>query len=100
MTVLRQNGELALLNTVRLSDEGLRELDALGRVRHVMRLGAFHGRDDQFYRDRYGATLWALPRTAAHDGQSADRELAAGELLPVEGIVFVFTTSRLPEAAI
>jgi hypothetical protein len=100
MTVLRQDRELTLLNTVRLSEEGLRELDALGGVRHVVRLGAFHGRDDRFYRDRYGATLWALPGVATPEGQTADRELAAGESLPGDGAVFVFTSARFPEAAV
>ncbi len=100
MTVLRHEGELTLLNSVRLSDEGLRELDALGRVRHIVRLGAFHGRDDAFYRHHYGATLWALPEAVAPEGPPADRVLAAGGPLPFEGEVFVFTSSRFPEAAV
>ncbi|WP_437327007.1 hypothetical protein [Sorangium sp. So ce381] len=101
MTVLRQNRELTLVNTVRLTEEGLRQLDALGQVRHIVRLGAFHGRDDPFYRDRYGATLWALPEAVAADGRPADRALAAGGPFPVHGgIVFVFTTARFPEAAV
>lgn len=101
MTVLRQNKELTLVNTVRLTEEGLGQLDALGRVRHVVRLGAFHGRDDLFYRDRYSATLWALPDAAAADNQPADRALGAGVPFPAhEGTVFVFTTARCPEAAI
>jgi hypothetical protein len=86
---------------VRLSEEGLRRLDALGRVCHIVRLGAFHGRDDPFYRDHYGATLWALPDAAAADNRPADRELAAGGPFPAhEGAVFVFTTARFPEAAV
>jgi hypothetical protein len=100
MTVLRHDGDLTLLNMVRLSDEGLRELDALGHVRHIVRLGAFHGRDDPFYRHHYGATLWALPEAVASEGSPADRELAAGGPFPVEGDVFVFTTARFPEAAV
>src|SRR5689334_4704904 len=50
MVVVREDGALTLLNTVRLSEEGLRDLEALGEVRHLIRLGAFHGRDDPFYR--------------------------------------------------
>jgi hypothetical protein len=99
MTVVRHDGQLTLLNTVRLGDEGLRELDALGRVRHIVRLGAFHGRDDAFYRGHHGATLWALPEAVASDGPPVDRVLAAGGPLPFEGEVFVFTSSRFPEAA-
>ncbi len=101
MTVLRQNGELTLVNTVRLTDAGLSQLEALGQVRHIVRLGAFHGRDDPFYRECYSATVWALPEAVAADGQPADRALAAGGPVPIhEGSVFVFTTARFPEAAL
>jgi hypothetical protein len=83
------------------TEHGLRQLDALGDVRHLVRLGAFHGRDDPFYRERYGATLWALPDAVSPDGRAADRTLAAGEPFPAHGgQVFVFTTARFPEAAV
>ena len=100
MTVVRHGGELTLLNTVRLGAEGLRELDALGRVRHIVRLGAFHGRDDGFYRHHYDATLWALSQAVGSEEPPVDRTLAAGGPLPVEGEVFVFTSARFPEAAV
>jgi hypothetical protein len=101
MTVLRQGRDLTLVNTVRLTEKGLRQLDSLGQVRHIVRLGAFHGRDDPFYRDHYGATLWALPEAEVADGRPADRALAAGGPFPAHrGIVFVFTTARFPEAAV
>lgn len=60
MTVVRCDDGLAIINSMRLSDEGLRELDALGTVKHVIRIGGFHGRDDAFYRERYGARVYAL----------------------------------------
>ena len=82
MVVLREDGALTLLNTVRLDDEGLRDLDALGEVRHVVRLGAFHGRDDPFYCDRYEAELWALPAAVHADGRAAKRALAPGGPFP------------------
>lgn len=44
MLVVREAGELTLINTVRLDPAGLRSLEALGTVKHVMRLGAFHGK--------------------------------------------------------
>jgi hypothetical protein len=101
MVVLREAGALTLLNTVRLDDEGLRDLDALGEVRHVVRLGAFHGRDDPFYCDRYGAVLWALPAAVHADGRAAERVLAPGGPFPArDGEVFVFDSARFPEAAV
>jgi hypothetical protein len=39
MTVVREDGALTLLNTVRLDDDGLAALDRLGQVRHVVRRG-------------------------------------------------------------
>jgi hypothetical protein len=101
MTVVRDEGRLTLLNTVRLDDEGLRALDALGAVEHVVRLGAFHGRDDPFYCDRYGATLWAPPGAAQADGRAADRALSPGGPFPVPGGEgFAFASAKFPEAAV
>ena len=60
MVIIRNGNELSLINTVRLNEEGLAVLDALGTVKNVIRIGAFHGRDDGFYLERYQAKLWAL----------------------------------------
>lgn len=62
MTVLRNpaNNELTLVNSLRLDEPGLAGLDRLGKVAHVIRLAGFHGRDDGFYRDRYGARVYAV----------------------------------------
>lgn len=49
MTIVRHKGALTLINTVRLSDEGLRELEALGRIENVMKVAGLHGIDDPFY---------------------------------------------------
>jgi hypothetical protein len=101
MTVVRQDGELTLVNTVRLDEDGLKQLEALGPVKHLVRLGAFHGRDDAFYRDRYGAPLWALPNAEATGGIGADRVLAGDELLPLrDAKLFVFSSARFAEAAL
>ncbi|WP_437813748.1 hypothetical protein [Sorangium sp. So ce1078] len=101
MVILRDGGALTLVNTVRLAEHGLDELEELGQVRNVVRLGAFHGRDDPFYRDRYGATTWALPGVRCADGRPADRELDPTESFPAHGgKVFVFSTAAFPEAAV
>jgi len=101
MLVVREGTRLVLVNTVRLDDAGLRALDALGRVEDVVRLGAFHGRDDAFYKERYGARLWAVPGTTYSDGTVVDRDLVEGGALPIEQArAFVFRTSRHPEGAL
>lgn len=99
MTVVRDGDALTLVNAVRLDDAGLARLESIGRVAHVVRLGALHGLDDAFYRERYGATFWALPGTTLAPGLTLDRELAVGGELPVsDASLFVFETSKLPEA--
>ena len=59
MTVVRGDDGLTIFNSMRLSNEGLAELESLGEVKHVVRLAGFHGRDDGFYRERYDATVYA-----------------------------------------
>ncbi|GAX21859.1 hypothetical protein FisN_30Hh060 [Fistulifera solaris] len=59
MTIIRYgDNELCLVNSIRLTDKGLEELDKLGKVKHIIRLAGYHGIDDPFYKERYGATVW------------------------------------------
>lgn len=99
MVALREGDTLTLVNAVRLDDEGLAALDALGTVRHVVKIGSMHGHDDRFYVDRYQATYWALPGMPHADGLTPDRELTVDGELPVSGArLFVFEQTKLPEA--
>lgn len=109
MVVLRHGEELTLVNTVRLDDAGLAALDGLGRVRHVVRLAGFHGSDDPFYKDRYGATVWAVkghtyargfdlspPASAIYF--RADREMDETTELPVPARLYRFASVPNGEA--
>ena len=96
--IVRDGSALTLVNTVRLNDAGLASLEALGKVANVVKLGAFHGIDDGFYRERYGATQWALPGAEHFAGHATDQELRPGGPMPVAGAsAFVFETSTHPE---
>lgn len=98
MVVVRDGRALTLVNTVRLDDEGLSALARLGNVEHVVRLGAFHGIDDRFYLERFGAKLWGLPGMTHEGGRAHDRELAPGGAVPcASASTFVFTSSKQPE---
>ena len=98
MTVVRSDGVLTLINAVRLDDEGLAALEALGQVANVVKLGAFHGMDDRFYVDRYQATQWAMPGMEHGGGQKTDKELTVGGAMPFDGCsLFVFESSSQPE---
>lgn len=110
MTVVRGEGGLTILNSMRLSEEGFEELDALGEVKHVIRLAGFHGRDDGFYRERYGAKVYAIEGqryVRGMDPKKADVEpfmepdewLNEGSALPIaDAQLKVFSTSTPPEA--
>ena len=62
MTVLRdpETRELTVVNSMRLTEAGFAELDQLGTVTNVVRLAGFQGRDDGYYRERYGTKIHAL----------------------------------------
>jgi hypothetical protein len=99
MTVVRDNGALTLINSVRLDDEHLENLESLGEVKNVVRIGSMHGIDDAFYLDRYKPTYWAVPGMSHPAGLVADRDLAPDAEPPFEGCsVFIFETTTFPEA--
>jgi hypothetical protein len=107
MTVLRQDGGLVLVNTVRLNEAGLAALDALGEVRHVLRIGGWHGMDDAFYKDRYGGPVTMVKGQRYFDGSSAekgftyfeaDHEVDADSALPIDGASLNIVNTVPPEA--
>ena len=102
MTIIRHDSELTLINTVRLNDRGLQQIDALGTVKHIVRIGAFHGRDDGFYKHHYPtAKLWTLKGVSYESGLLADEELIPGKAMPFPDCVpFIFETSTQPECAL
>jgi hypothetical protein len=101
MAVVRHEGELTLINSVRMDDEGLEALEALGTVRHVLRLGSLHGLDDAFYVDRYDATFRALPGGTTYPQPAIDQPLAENGALPFpDGRLFAFRDIAQPEGVI
>src|ERR1035438_7965767 len=98
MTVVREEGRLTIVNSVRLNDHGLAALEALGDVVNVVRIGDMHGIDDPFYLNRYGATFWALPGMEIQDGLKVDKALVAAGEMPFGGCsLFEFKTTQRPE---
>jgi len=103
MIILREGDELTLVSTVRLDEEGLKSLDALGQVKNIVKLGAYHlgahnGLDDPFYVDRYSAKLWALEGMAHNAGFQTTNLLRTGEEMPVrDASLFVYESSKMPE---
>lgn len=107
MTVVVEGDRLVLVNTVRLDDAGLAALDKLGRVTDVIRIAGNHGMDDPFYKERYGAKLWAVKGqryTAGFDTNAAnvyaepDVEMDTSTPLPIAGAKLHIIASSPPEA--
>ena len=98
MTIVREGDQLSIINSVRLDEQGLDALDALGKVVNVIRIGDMHGVDDPFYVDRYGATFWALPGMSIQKGLKVDKELKPDGDMPFgDCSLFVFKSSKRPE---
>lgn len=101
MVIIRHGAELTLINPVRLDDATLQTLDALGQVRHVMRLGDFHGLDDRFYVERYRAQFWCQPGSQTYQVPTVDQPISAGSLPPMPNAeFFIYENARFPEACL
>ena len=111
MTILKdaESNELTLVNSLRLSQAGLTELEKLGKVANIIRIAGFHGRDDGFYRDRYGAKVFAIEgqvytrklveNAKAKEYMQPDVWLNKGSALPIKFTrLKIFETSNPPEA--
>ncbi|MCU7805362.1 MAG: hypothetical protein KZQ92_02180 [Candidatus Thiodiazotropha sp. (ex Lucinoma borealis)] len=98
MTVVRDGKRLIIVNSVRLGEEGMTELDQLGQVTDVVRLGALHGRDDPFYVDRYNADYWVMPGMEHETGLKETHTLTTDAPLPIsDASLFAFNTTQIPE---
>lgn len=101
MTIVRDGEDLTLVNTVRLSEDGLRALDGLGKVKNIVRIGANHGRDDAFYSDHYNVPVWALAGTQHNRPVKSEATLGAGNQGPIDGAsVVVFDSIAASEAVL
>ena len=70
-------------------------------VKHVVRIGAYHGMDDPFYVDRYRAKLWAPAGIEHNLGFETDHFLIEDGPMPFErGRYFHFKTANAPEGLI
>jgi glyoxylase-like metal-dependent hydrolase (beta-lactamase superfamily II) len=106
MVVVREAERLVLINSVRLSEAGLLALEALGSISDVLRIAGFHGADDAFYKQRYGAKVWTIKGqryTAGfkHDAPAyfeADAEIDANTTLPIAGASVYSFATQPPEA--
>lgn len=101
MLVVKQGHELVIINAVRLDEHELTRLDALGKVTHVIRLGDFHGLDDQFYIDRYSAKLWSQQGHVNYPQLIPTYLIETESYPPIDDAeFFIYRRAHYPEAAI
>jgi hypothetical protein len=101
MVIVRDGGDLTLVNPIRLSPAGESELEKLGRVRHIIRLGVFHGIDDAYSVERFGAQFWCQAGSDHYPEPIPDHELTEGGPLPIpDAALFVFHEITKPECAL
>ncbi|HEY2922635.1 MAG TPA: hypothetical protein VGK77_26955 [Candidatus Binatia bacterium] len=101
MIIARDGDTLTLIGPVRLSKTEEAKLEILGSVKHVIRIGYYHGIDDRYYVERYGAEFWCQAGSDHYAEPRPARLLAAAGVLPITGAeLFLFTQTRFPEAAI
>jgi hypothetical protein len=100
--VVKTGDGLVLLNPVRLSDAGEAELLKLGPIRHAMRLGVFHGRDDAYYLEKFGVEFWGVPgNQRTYPEPKFTREITADGPFPVPGAhAVIFEQAQLPECVV
>lgn len=105
MIIVRQKNELTLISAVRLNEATLTQLESLGSVKHIVRLGAYHlghmnGLDDDFYLNRYGAKHWLLPGMKQKNKTAEVETLSRANLPFANADLFVFSSSPMPEGLI
>ncbi len=101
MAIVRNEGQLSLINPIRLSPEGEVELQSLGEVKHIIRLGPMHGVDDPYYVDRFQARLWCQPGGTSYPEPAIDVELNTGCSLPFPDTeLFCFEGTIQPESVL
>ncbi len=100
VAVLTEEGWV-LLNPVRLGTEGEAELLARAPIRHAVRLGTFHGRDDAYYAERFGAQFWSVPGKCSYPEPAGSRAVREDEPLPIPGAsALIYRGGLLGECAV
>lgn len=101
MVILQNGSELILINPVRMNEAGLTALDLLGKVSKVIRLGDFHGLDDEFYLDRYQCEFWAQAGQETYKSPCPTTIITANTAGPINNSAFfIFESALFPEAAL
>ncbi len=98
MVIVDSGSGLVLLNPIRLTPAGEEALEKLGTVTHAVRLGVFHGVDDAYTVERFGARFWCQEGSDQHPIPEPWTKLVEGEKLPIaDAQLFVYREAVQPE---
>ena len=101
MGIIRNGDELSLINPVRVSAKVEAQIAKLGQIKHVIRLGCFHGADDPYYVEKFGALMWAQLGGTTYTVPKIDKELDSVVPLPFDNAeIFEFAGTTQPESAL
>ena len=101
MAVVRHDGELTLVNPIRLNTAEEEKLRSLGTVKRIMRLGPLHGVDDPYYVSTFQAEFWCQPGGTTYPQPDIDVEMESDCALPfLDAQLFCFNGTIQPEAAL
>src|SRR5207249_3050641 len=101
MVAVRVPDGWVLLNPVRLSEGAEAEVLAKAPLKHAVRLGTFHGRDDRYYVDRFGIEFWGVPGEQTYPEPSFSREITEEGPFPIAGVrVVVFKKATRAECVV
>lgn len=94
-------GGWTLLNPVRLSKDAEDQLLEKGPIRHAVRLGTFHGCDDEYYVDRFGVEFWSVTGKQAYKNPPIKHEISEDGAFPIQGAkVVVFKGAAQAECVV
>lgn len=101
MMIVRHGGELTLVNPIRLNTAGEAQLNALGKVKHILRLGSFHGIDDPYYIAEYSPEFWCQTGGTTYPNPKIDHVITEESGLPFPNAeLFCFARTIQPESAL
>lgn len=101
MIIIKEGDELVLVNPVRLEEIEEQHLKSMGKLKTIIRLGDFHGLDDQYYVDTFGCEFWCQPKQTSYPHLLADKTISSQVKPPVsDAEFFIFSKALHPESAL
>ena len=98
MTILREGDGLVIVHPVMMPEAEQAKVEALGPIKHIVRLGDFHGMDNVLYVEKYGCEVWSPRGATPVRNERVDHELVPGGETPFhDGTLHQFDVAIAPE---